>query len=348
MPAPALRRIVPRPVRRAASAYLARRNSARLQRELAAIVAQPGPVLAGPWLGEVGFELLYWVPFLAWFADRFDVAPERLMVLSRGGTESWYRSFASGYADVFDQVSPETFRDQHDARVREIGEQKQTRATRFERQLVDELARRRGTRGHALVHPSLMYELLNPFWWGHVSTAWVHRHSRYRRLPRPDATGVPALPPTYTAVKFYFNECFPSTPRNRALAADVVRRLAARGPVVVLTTGLNLDDHGADTSQHAGVHYLPESLDPARNLHVQSAIVAGATAFAGTYGGFAYLAPFYGVPSIVYYDDPSGFSARHLAMARSAFDAIGSGGLLSVCDAAAGPRALSAIEPRRA
>jgi len=96
------------------------------------------------------------------------------------------------------------------------------------------------------------------------------------------------------------------------------------------------------------VHYLPESLDPARNLHVQSAIVAGASAFVGTYGGFAYLAPFYGVPSLAYYDDPNGFSARHLAMARSAFDAIGSSGLLRVCDAADGPRALSSIEQHRA
>jgi hypothetical protein len=30
--------------------------------------------------GEVGFELLYWVPFLRWFAERFDVPPERLIV----------------------------------------------------------------------------------------------------------------------------------------------------------------------------------------------------------------------------------------------------------------------------
>ena len=51
-------------------------------------------IVAGPWLGEVGFELLYWVPFLRWFAERFHVAPERLLVVSRGGTASWYRPFA--------------------------------------------------------------------------------------------------------------------------------------------------------------------------------------------------------------------------------------------------------------
>ena len=58
-----------------------------LERDLAATGrAAATPIVAGPWLGEVGFELLYWVPFLRWFAERFAVAPERLLVVSRGGT----------------------------------------------------------------------------------------------------------------------------------------------------------------------------------------------------------------------------------------------------------------------
>ena len=101
------------------------------------MVARPAPIVAGPWLGEVGFELLYWVPFLRWCAERLDVDPDRFMVMSRGGTGSWYRPFAARYVDVFDQVSAETFRDQHDLRVRELGEQKQTRVTPFDQQLVE-------------------------------------------------------------------------------------------------------------------------------------------------------------------------------------------------------------------
>ena len=73
------------------------------------MVARGAPIVAGPWLGEVGFELLYWVPFLRWFAERFDVDPDRLIVMSRGGTASWYRPFASRYVDVFDEVTPTRF-----------------------------------------------------------------------------------------------------------------------------------------------------------------------------------------------------------------------------------------------
>ena len=90
----------------------------------------------------------------------------------------------------------------------------------------------------------------------------------------------------YTAVKFYFNECFPPTADNRAFVRGVVRDLARQGPVVSLTTGLRLDDHDGDDIRDPGVHLLPENLNPRENLAVQTALVAGARAFVGTYGGF--------------------------------------------------------------
>jgi hypothetical protein len=44
------------------------------------------------------------------------------------------------------------------------------------------------------------------------------------------------------------------------------------------------------------------------------------------------MAPFYGVQSRAFYSDPNGFSRKHLDMARSAFETIGSSGLLDVRD----------------
>jgi len=327
-----IRHIVPRPIRRAASAFLARRRSATLEADLSSMVARRAPIVAGPWLGEVGFELLYWVPFLRWCADRLEVNPDHCIVMSRGGTASWYRPFASRYVDVFDQVSADTFRDQHDARVRDLGEQKQNRVTTFDRELVEAAMRRAHVTDWSLLHPSRMYELLNPYWWGHQSSDWVHAHVRYAKLCEPPPSGIAGMPSRYVAVKFYFNDCFPPDAQNRAFVSDVLRTLAGRGPVVALSTGLNLDDHGGVRVEDYGVRHLPEGIDPAQNLQVQSAIVAGADAFVGTYGGFSYMAPFYGVKSTAFYSNPGGFSQKHLHMARSAFDAIGVGGLLDVRD----------------
>ena len=75
---------------------------------------------------------------------------------------------------------------------------------------------------------------------------------------------------------------------------------------------------------------LPHDMHPRENLAMQTAIVAGASAFVGTYGGFSYLAPFLGVRSTAYFADPDGYSTRHLVMARSALDRSARHALLDV------------------
>ncbi len=345
--APSLRAFVPAAVRKAGRRLMARQVDRRLDSDLTRIAAGRDLVVAGPWLGEVGFELLYWIPFLAWCAETYGIPRERWLVISRGGTAGWYQHIAAHYGDVFDQVTPDEYRSQHDARVRDLGEQKQTRVTAFDQRLVEgalrsvtEAAPGNATHGWAHLHPSRMYELMSPYWWEHESSAWVHRHVSWRRLTavRTDAGVVPHAPAApYVAVKFYFNDCFPASPENRAFVRAVVTRLAALGPVVNLSTGLRLDDHGAFPLELPGVSHLPADLEPSRNLGVQDAIVAGARAFVGTYGGFSYLAPFHGVPSFAFYSHRPGFSDKHLVLAREAFDRLpqraGTGTPLMVQDA---------------
>jgi hypothetical protein len=332
-----VRQLVPRAVRHGISAQLARVHASRLASDLGRLAAGRDTIVVGPWLGEVGFELLYWVPFLRWFATAFTVAPERLLIVSRGGTASWYRPFAAGYRDIFDYLTPEEFRRRHDERVAANGEQKQTQVLAFERQVLRELTK--DVHSRSMLHPSTMYGLFNPFWWGHVEEEWVHRFAKYQRLTADDDAGAafrgvnsvegrPATP--YTAVKFYFNDCFPDTRDNRAFVRRTLQALTARGPVVSLATGLRLDDHDSDEADAMGVRTLPHDMHPRENLALQTAIVAGADAFVGTYGGFSYLAPFLGVQSTAYFSDPHGYSPRHLLMARSAIESIGEGGLLDV------------------
>lgn len=334
-----IRSVVPRAVRHRASVEVARARSAVLRRRLAALASSRQPIIVGPWLGEVGFEVLYWSPFVRWFADEFNVDPARLIVVSRGGTASWYAPFAGAYHDVFRYVSEQDFRRYHHERLRDGGQQKQVRDTPFERDLQQRVGAAAGVRDAAILHPSAMFELFNPYWWRHLDEQWVHRHTRYVHLPRPDGHGVAQLPERYAAVKFYFNDSFPDTSCNREFVRGVVRQLSEQMPVVSLNSGLNVDDHSAcAVDGHGDGHgvVVPQlGVDASANLHVQSAILAGATAFAGTYGGFSYLAPFYGVPTVAYFDDPTRFSSRHLAMARSAFASLGLDRLFEVRGATA-------------
>ncbi len=138
------------------------------------------------------------------------------------------------------------------------------------------------------------------------------------------------LPPDYTAVKFYFNDCFRSTAANRAFVERTIRALADEGPVISLSTGLSVDDHGPCEPDIAAMHGIRNLLTPETNLLVQSAVVARARRFVGTYGGFAYLAPFYDVPAVSYYTDPGTFSLRHLDLVQHVLGRRGGPDLLQV------------------
>ena len=314
-----LRTLVPKPARTAVSRLLGRADRAAAAQEVAALIARPGPILAGPWLGEVGFEALYWVPFLRWAVEVAGLPPDRVVAMSRGGTAAWYDGIASQYLDVFDFVEPHAFRAANAQRHDAVGEQKQRRRDALDDALVAHAQRALGT-SCTVLHPSTMFRAYQRFFWRHAGPEWVHRQARYRELEAPD--DVAGLPPDYIAVKFYANDCFDGSAATADAAAALVRRIAARTPVVALGTGLAIDAH-AEVAHASGVTILPALGDARHNLGRQSAVLARARGFVGTYGGFSYLAPFHGTPALACHTDPAGFATTHLAMARSAFETMG-------------------------
>ncbi len=65
-----------------------------------------------------------------------------------------------------------------------------------------------------------------------------------------------------------------------------------------------------------GVHKIDHLMTPTTNLQVQSAVIAHARVFVGTYGGLSYLGPFYGVPSIGLFSEESELVLAHLDVSR--------------------------------
>jgi len=173
-----------------------------------------------------------------------------------------------------------------------------------------------------LLHPALMYALFMPFWKDRAPASRVLDHVRFRRIDalRPD--GLPTLPARYVAARFYFSNCFPDTPDNRAFVGRVIGTLAEHHDVVMLNPGFRPDDHvDFSAALHPRVHTFDMSGHAGENLAWQTAMIAGAQAFVGTYGGFAYLAPFCGVRSIAFYSARNYFT-YHLTLAQRAFEEI--------------------------
>jgi hypothetical protein len=298
----------------------------RVLDRLSRIARSDRPILVGPWTGEIGFELLYWIPFVRWAAEKFGLASERLVIVSRGGTQAWYAGLGNRYVDAFSLVTPDEFRLATDA-VR-----KQRMMGRFDRQLLRSVSAQLGDGRPALLHPALMYSLFMPFWKHQAALTRVADHARYRRIDT--GSGAAALllplPAEYVAVRFYFSSCFPDTADNRAFVAATVAALAEQTDVVMLNPGFRVDDHvDYAAPQHGRIHYVDMQAEPHENLARQTRIIAGAKGFVGTYGGFAYLAPFCGINAVAFYSDRTYF-VYHLELAQRAFAEVGGGALEAI------------------
>jgi glycosyltransferase involved in cell wall biosynthesis len=287
---------------------------AAMKKEMERLRKSSGPILVGPWISEVGFEVLYWAPFLNWAITAYGLQSRRLIVISRGGAQLWYQHLTAEYVDVFDLLTIEEYRIGNEERWSDRGHQKQFEVTGMEQEILDRARKKLGFEQAQVLHPSLMYKLLRFFWYGKASVRLLTHHTDYRRLTLTGAADeLRGLPEDYVAVRFYFRPSFPDTPDNRRFAADAVRMLSRDMPVVLLNTGLDLDDHiDLDVSGGKGVYRVDHLMTPQRNLQLQTRIIANARAFVGTYGGLAYVAPFYGVPSIGFYSQESDLMPAHL------------------------------------
>src|SRR5262249_27449977 len=113
------------------------------------------PVVVGPFTGEVGFELLYWIPMLRWVVRELPELRGRLLIVSRGGSRYWWDSvfdFDFDYVDILALFEPAEY-------VARKGSDKQRRGvSEFDEEI---LARVRESHSFApdvkVLHPSVLF-----------------------------------------------------------------------------------------------------------------------------------------------------------------------------------------------
>lgn len=315
------RHVVPWLVKEELGASTSASEIKQIQAEIKRAVKGPNPILVGPWISEVGFELLYWIPFLRWVMKRHKISPERLVVVSRGGAQPWYEGICGKYVDAFEFYTQDEYRKKNEERIAGAGTQKHNEIYAFDEEIMEQIQRSLGIEEFCWLHPSYMYRLFRLYWVMRCPISLIDAHTEYETR---DKAGLPMellnrLPETFVAVKLYFSACFPETPENKKVAANLLGSLSQESHVVLLSTGLNLDDHSDFVGiNQERVHDISNLVTPENNLAVQTAIVAKAQAFYGTYGGFSYLAPIYGVPSVALFSHEDQFLPVHLDVAYRA------------------------------
>lgn len=281
-------------------------SQAEFEAEIEPILRSDAPIIAGPWLSELGFEVLYWIPFLRWLCGTYKISPRRIVVLSRGGVFGWYKGVAHRYVELFGLMSAKMFRRSAKERSRrQDGSIKQMHVDDFDKQYIELAAQRLKLAEHVVLHPSLMYRLFTPAW-GSGSSLPMLPKLHYRALAAPAHPVLAELPPRFYAARFYARPSLPKTPENARFVQRSLDMLAERLPVVVFAQDLAVDDHGIfEVARRPNLVVFDQDMELRSNLEVQSAVMARAEATVGTSGGIMYVPMMYGRSALGVY------SARH-------------------------------------
>jgi hypothetical protein len=244
----------------------------------------------GPFTGEVGYELLYWLPYVRHRLGELNGH----IAITRAGSGVWYPCQS---VDGMEAIGSEIYTDMLVKRAKTMG----TLKVFGTKDPVDkEILKTLGV--NTILHPSELYNAI------HEQEDWPHE-----RLPKLDPD--PHLPKDYIAMRFYIGDTF----KNAEVARQLVKKAKEHAYVVLLCINTPCDDHGeiGDIAGNTTVVYTVKD-----SLSVISRIVSNAKQFICTYGGLSYLGPLYGVPTLAVIDgDPQ--LKRHTPQENRMIEAVG-------------------------
>lgn len=282
------------------------------------------PILVGPWRSELGFEALYWIPFV----QSLGIPPERLIPITRGGSGVWYGTTRS--VELYSLREPKAVRIENLVQQRQTGLLKQVRMTAFDRAVLRDAAAALGLTRYHVLHPAWMYQTLAPYWDGQTGLDWLwprllQRHVTEGQvnlslapIPAPTVEWTQPLPHPFVAVRFYLRSTFPHSEASVMIARETIKTLAAQSPVILLNADVHADEHmDLDVKDLPNVFRLSDvaTVTPQNNLAIQSAVLGKAQGFVGTYGGLSQLALRMGKPSMAFYQEWNGTALAHKYLA---------------------------------
>ncbi len=277
-------------------------------------------ILLGPWRSEVGFELLYWIPFLNHFRHTYGIDRNRLIAIGRAGSAAWYDTAGAG--DLYEHIPVETARTLSIQASQQTGSIKQHQDEGWERHVCALAAKSIGLTKYHVLSPRWMYGLLEPFWMGQQPVSWLDgKILQHVKLPAPplDPAIAKYLPEHYIAMRWYARPTWPLKEDLVLWTRKLVEATASRIPVVMIGSGMHTDDHSdMNLGNIPNVFHLKDFAPqtPLNNLAIQSAVIARASGYVGTYGGMAQGAMRWGVPTVALYHEFGQTSSAHLQLSH--------------------------------
>ncbi len=298
-----------RDLRKKVMTALPRAQARLIEAELARVAASGLPIIAGPFVTEPGIELMFWIPFLRWFLETFDVAPERVLVMSRGGVDGWYADVAGRYVDAFDFMTLEEIQGRELYQKDE--KQKPVEILPWEQSLVERVAAISGWTRFEWIHPAMLFNftriIYNAGPEGDRLLLSMTRH-RIMEFPPPAGVSLDGIPDEFVAMRFYTQAtkgALWDEPRTATAVREYIRLLSDRMDVVDLDPGMRFTDHTIPKWDFAyaandRIWELKGRIDLRKNLGTQAWLISRSKAFTGTLGGFSCIASLSGVPALTF------------------------------------------------
>ncbi len=287
-------------------------------------------IIIGPYLSDIGFEILYWIPFVRWIMKEFNVKKENTIVISRYGTRVWYSDITKDYVDILELMDEPEFEKEQAIRIKTAGNIKQFTVSEFEKNIINEVLDNKNMGDYELLHPSTMYKLFTSVWNQTFPINYILDHLEFKNITdKPDtAVSLPChLPQEFIAVRLDNTAYIPATPQTTYMVKLLVEKIADRMPVVLLNNGIEVDFHKewAIDFDHENIFKITGQTDRRQHFFLQTQIMQKASGFFGTHGGASYLAALCDIPSLTFYLSEIGAHYPvHLKIFESACDELNS------------------------
>ena len=288
-------------------------------------------VIFGPWLGEVGPELQYWIPFIRQLKKDF-FRHKKTVVISRGAVQSWYGDFADNYLELFNHLTLEQYRELREKVVKTTGLEKQLYESSAEKQIIKSICLKKEFPDAYIIYPSMMWQVVWPWSEGKISLENLVSQLTFEKI-KPDVNigrfvDELGLPEKFAVMKFYASSLFPKNKANSLFIRNLLAKLVKRSAVVVLNNK-SVDNHPVfDISAGKRITILERNFPVESNLGIQTEIIRRSSCFYGTNGGFNVIPALVGRPAVAFFSTPlSKFMpaySQHEMIARRIFDNFGS------------------------
>lgn len=248
----------------------------------------------GPFVGEVGYELSYWIPWIRKFCSDLKLGESRIGIVTRGGAHVWYPDHAQSL-ELFHELSADEFRKIQSAEY-------PIKLRRLEKQLIKQL----GISRFHIAHPREMHAAISEFRGNYCGIDTLDDYFRFAGLSKTTiAKRVERLvgfeevrtPTRYGSVRLYTNSLIGDETAVRQ-AWRLIALAAKEFNLVDAGVKSRLDDHIAVVPEGETIERPLADCPLSLNLAMQTLVILRSSFLVSTYGGSSYIGLLLGIPTL--------------------------------------------------